>query len=55
MGQGQMTFWRAVAGSLGGVKKALFLLYIEANSISLGADSTQYNMPGTRCAPEARK
>lgn len=41
----------AKAGVLEGKKKALFLLYIEANSVSLGADSTQYLMPESTSAP----
>ena len=36
---------------MGEGKKALFLLYMEANSWSLGADITQYVLPETRCAP----
>ena len=36
------------AGELGDCKKALFLLYIEANSISMGADISQYLPPDSR-------
>ena len=32
-------------------KKALFLLHIDANSVSLGADTARFLMPGTRCTP----
>ncbi|CAL5221646.1 g3873 [Coccomyxa viridis] len=35
-------------GDVGDGKKALFLLYVEANSISLGADLTQYVAPDAR-------
>lgn len=40
------------AGDVGDGKKALFLLYVEANSISLGADLTQYVAPDARYALE---
>lgn len=42
------------AGGVGDAKKALFLLYLEANSISLGADIAQYVIPEPRCTPGNR-
>ncbi len=38
---------------MGDGKKSLFLLYLEANSISLGADITQFVAPDARYAPGA--
>ena len=40
------------AGELEDCKKALFLLYIGANSISMGANITQYLAPDSRWVSE---
>jgi hypothetical protein len=40
------------AGELWDCKKALFLLYIEANSVSLGASISEYLPPNSRWASE---
>ena len=32
-------------------KKALFLLHVDANSVSLGADTATFLLPGSRCTP----